>query len=83
MLCGSLMGEEFMGEWRHVYLWLSPFAIHPKLSQQCKQATIQEKRKKFKNNKKTICYSTWNNIHSSESTYKNNARVFTLECQYL
>ena len=29
------MGEEFGGEWIHVYVWLSPFAVHLKLSQQC------------------------------------------------
>ena len=26
------MGEEFGGEWIHVYVWLSPFAVHLKLS---------------------------------------------------
>ena len=31
-------GEEFGGEWIHVYVWLSPFAVHPKLSQQCSLA---------------------------------------------
>ena len=46
------MGEEFMGEWRHVYLWLSPFAVHPKLSQHCKPAIIQEKIKKLKQQQK-------------------------------
>ena len=29
------MGEEFGGEWIHVYMWLSPFVVHLKLSQQC------------------------------------------------
>ena len=27
------MGGEFGGEWLHVYVWLSPFAIYLKLSQ--------------------------------------------------
>ena len=27
------IGGEFGGEWIHVYLWLSPFAVHLKLSQ--------------------------------------------------
>ena len=27
------MGREFGGEWIHVYVWLSPFAVHLKLSQ--------------------------------------------------
>ena len=31
----SWMGEEFGGEWIHVYVWLSPFAVHLKLSQRC------------------------------------------------
>ena len=26
------VGGEFGGEWIHVYVWLSPFAIHLKLS---------------------------------------------------
>ena len=25
------MGGEFGGEWIHVYIWLSPFAVHLKL----------------------------------------------------
>ena len=33
---GGRMGKgivrEFGGEWIHVYMWLSPFAVHPKLS---------------------------------------------------
>ena len=29
------MGGEFGREWIHVYVWLSPFAIHLKLSQHC------------------------------------------------
>ena len=29
------MGEEFRGECIHVYVWLSPFAEHLKLSQHC------------------------------------------------
>ena len=28
----ALMGGEFGGEWIHVYVWLSPFAIHLKLT---------------------------------------------------
>ena len=27
------MGRGFGGEWIHVYAWLSPFAVHLKLSQ--------------------------------------------------
>ena len=29
------MGGEFEGEWIHVYVWLSPFAVHLKLSLCC------------------------------------------------
>ena len=29
------MGREAGGEGIHVYVWLSPFAVHPKLSQYC------------------------------------------------
>ena len=29
------MGGEFEREWIHVYVWLSPFAIHLKISQHC------------------------------------------------
>ena len=29
------MGEEFGGEWIHVYVCLSPSAVHLKLSQHC------------------------------------------------
>ena len=29
------MGGEFGGEWIHVFVWLSPFAVHLKLSQNC------------------------------------------------
>jgi len=29
------MGREFRGEWIHVYVWLSPFALHLKRSQHC------------------------------------------------
>ena len=29
------MGGEFGGEWIRIYVWLSPFALHLKLSQHC------------------------------------------------
>ena len=29
------MGGEFGGEWIHVYVWLSPYTVHLKLSQHC------------------------------------------------
>ena len=32
ILCGSLDGREFGGEWLHVYIWMSSFTVHLKLS---------------------------------------------------
>ena len=29
------IGGEFEGEWIHVYVWVSPFVLHLKLSQHC------------------------------------------------
>jgi len=29
------MGEGFGGEWIHIYVWVSPFTVHLKLSQHC------------------------------------------------
>ena len=52
MLCGSLDGRKFGGEWIHVYVWLSPFAVHLKLSQHCQLATLQYKIKSLKGKKK-------------------------------
>ena len=49
------MGGEFGGEWTHVYVWLSPFAVHLKLSQHCSlisYTTIQKFLKKMFNNAK-------------------------------
>ena len=31
----ALMGGEFGGEWINVYVWLTAFAVHLKLSQHC------------------------------------------------
>ena len=46
MLCGSLDRRGVWGEWIHVYVWLSPFALHLKLSQHCKLALHQYKIKR-------------------------------------
>ena len=35
MLCGSLDGRGFGGEWIHVPMWLSPTAVHLKLYSAC------------------------------------------------
>ena len=37
------MGEGFGGEWIHVCVWLSPFAVHSKLPQHCSLARPQYK----------------------------------------
>ena len=41
------MGGEFGGEWIHVYTWLSPFAVHLKLSRHCSLTLLQYKIKSF------------------------------------
>ena len=38
-------GREAKGEWIHVYVWLSPFAVHLKLSQHRSLAIFQSKIK--------------------------------------
>ena len=43
MLYASLYGREFGGEWIHVYVWLSPSAVHLKLPQHCSSAIPQYK----------------------------------------
>ena len=42
------MGGEFGGEWIHVYVGLSPFAVHQKLSQHCELVIHQYKIKSLK-----------------------------------
>ena len=37
------MGEEFGEEWIHVYVWLSPCAVHLKLTSLIRCTTIQNK----------------------------------------
>ena len=60
------MGGEFGGGWTHVYVWLSPFAVHPKLSQRCSSATPQYEIKRFlkkgKENRRPVsenCLLAW------------------------
>ena len=60
MLCASWMEGEFVGEWIHVYLWLSPFAVQLKLSQRCSLTIPQNKIKNLKKKERvhhpqTIC----------------------------
>ena len=35
------MGGKFGREWIHVHVWLSPFAVHLKLSQHCQSSISQ------------------------------------------
>ena len=42
------MGGEFGEAWMHAYVWLSPFAVHLKLSQHCLSAISQYKFKSLK-----------------------------------
>ena len=53
------MGGEFGGEWIHVYVWLSPFSFHLKLSQLCQSALLQYKiaKKKKKKDLKSMTHS--------------------------
>ena len=44
------MEGEFGEEWIHVYVWLSPFAVHLKLSQHCLLAIPRYKIKSLKIN---------------------------------
>ena len=37
-------GWGFGGEWMHVYVWLSSFAVHLKLSQHCYSAILQHRK---------------------------------------
>ena len=51
MLHGRLDGREVWGEWIHVHVWLSPFAVHLKLSVTLLLGYIPTQNKKFKRNK--------------------------------
>ena len=42
------MGGEFGGEWIHVYVWLSPFAVLLKLSRYCQLSVIYKVKRFFK-----------------------------------
>ena len=45
ILGGTLDGKGVWGEWIRVYVWLSPFAVHLKLSQLFKLDILQYKVK--------------------------------------
>jgi hypothetical protein len=51
MYVAGWMGGELGGEWIHVHVWLSPFHVYLKLSQQCfliGYTSIQKKKFKKK-----------------------------------
>ena len=45
----ALLGGGLGGEWKYVYVWLSPFAVKLKLSQHCELAIQHKKFKRKKN----------------------------------
>ena len=63
------MGGEFGGEWIHVYIWLSPFTVHLKLS-----AIPQYKIKRWKLKKKVwvlfLCWTKRNDCWHDYSSQK-------------
>ena len=52
----ACMGGVFEREWIHVYVWLSPFTIHLKLSQYCELAILKYKIKSYKKIKTNTIY---------------------------
>ena len=59
VLCGSLDGKELGGEWVHIYVWLSPFAMHLNLSQHCVLISYTPmQNKKLKKKKKRLWASS-------------------------
>ena len=69
------MGEEFGGEKLHVYVWLSPFADHLKLSQHCLLISYTPiQNKKFKNKAIKLYLKGWkkylnNNYLKQQANY--------------
>ena len=66
MLCGSLGRRGVWGRWIHVHVWLSPFAIHLKLSQHCQPIgfTPIQNKKSLKFEKTTKACSKGSSEHS-------------------
>ena len=50
----ALMGKELGGEWVHIYVWLSPFAMHLNLSQHCLLISYTPMQNKKLKKKKTL-----------------------------
>ena len=72
MLCTAWMGGMFRGEWIHVCIWLSPFAVHLKLSQHCQSAILQYNS--FKKKKTTASLDI---IHQSRRLWVQNTVLLT------
>ena len=63
------MGGRFGGEWIHVYVWLSPFDVHLKLSQPCLLISYTPiQNKKFKERKQKKINGSFQPFHSRLST---------------
>ena len=63
-------GGKFEGEWIHVYVWLSSFTVHLRLSQHCLSigyTPMQNKKLKIKNEKAS--FPKWKEPQSAESCY--------------
>ena len=69
MYVAAWMGEEFGGEWLHVYVWLSPCTVHLKLAQLCKPAISPNKMKSLLK-RKIFPFNKWKSelINLSKST---------------
>ena len=72
------MGEEFGEEWIHVYVWLSPWAVHLKLTSLIRYTTIQNKtlkqiKKKLSTSKSSKMTFGWIN---KSTTIQNWRRIF-------
>ena len=71
-------GGEFGGEWQHVYAWLSPFAVHLKLSYVDGYTPIQNK--KFLKIKKIAFIVVFINCHFLLRDNSNNNNCLLLSC---
>ena len=67
------MGGEFGGEWKHVYVWLSPFTVLLNLSKRCLLVIPQYKIKSFKKyyfNLKTAINKVQYSMLDAEQVFK-------------
>ena len=63
------MGGEFGEEWIHVYVWLSPFAVHPKQSQHCIVMPVLQYKISLKLKKK-IKLVQWERMGARDSEFR-------------